>query len=285
MNVLEKKYPEKKIIKTFNILKFGSNKPELVGTGGMSSQYYPADYDFLCKVKTKYNRSKSFIFFKNIINEFANQENLFFVEFKIQKDSDNKYKIFNPEEFTEDYFENFTNDIELCKLDGLIYDNNTFKEVSCIYFFSSEPLDKEQYVKTLLEDQKSYYDKGDYYKSLKRLMLASKYKDPQDFQLIIAITQIFNSVVGQLYQLKNEVDACIIYQDKYPEDMQRVRLFMDKLGLKGVMSSQLENLSKEYAKIFNREALKLYKKLKLPINKLPPFNTIKPQYSRKNIEL
>jgi hypothetical protein len=116
-------------------------------------------------------------------------------------------------------------------------------------------------------------------------MLASKYKEPQDFQLIIAITQLFNSAVGQLYQLKNEVDACIIYQDKYPEDIKRVRLFMDKLGLKGVMSSQLENLSKEYANIFNREALKLYKKLKLPVNKLPPYESIKPQYSRKNIEL
>ena len=251
MNVLEKKYPDKKIIKTFNILKFGSNKPELVGTGGMSSQYYPADYDFLCKVKTQYNHDKSFDFFRNIIYQFASQENLFFVEFKIQIDSEKKFKIFKPEEFTEEYFDNFTDDVELCKLDGLIYDNNSFKEVSCIYFFSSEPLDKEQYVKTLLEDQKSYYDKGDYYKSLKRLMLASKYAEPQDFQLIIAITQLFNSAVGQLYQLKNEVDACIIYQDKFPEESKRVRLFIDKIGLKGVMSSQLEDLSKEYSKIFN----------------------------------
>ena len=43
------------------------------------------------------------------------------------------------------------------------------------------------YIKALLDDQKSYYDEGKYYKSLKRLLLAAKYEDPSDKNLMVLI--------------------------------------------------------------------------------------------------
>lgn len=279
MNVLEKKYPQKNISNAVEILKFGLNKPELVGTGSLSSQYYPADYDFLCKIKTKYDNEKSYKLFKNIIDNFSQSNNLFFIEFKIQRNSENKAKIYDPSEFTKEYFDaNFDDKIELCKLDGIILLDGLLKEISCIYFFKSEPLDREKYIKTLLDDQVSYYDDKKYYKSLKRLMLATKYKNPIDFKLINVITNLFNSSVGALYMLKNEIDACLIFAKKYnetPRGNKIVKMFIKNIGLGNLDVKKLESLSSEYGKLIDREALKYAKEHKLPVGELAKFNTIK----------
>lgn len=278
MDILEKSFPKNKIVDVMNILEFGDNPIELVGTGSMASQFYPADYDFLSKIKIKYNRYNSFLLFKKILEKINNDDDLFFIEFKIQDINDNKYKIFNINEFTKSYFDKNFNNVKLCKIDCIINIDNIFKEVSCIYFFSNEPIDREEYVKTLLKDQLDYYEEKNYYKSLKRLMLAGKYADPPDKSLIMAITQLFNSQVGALYQLKNEIDAAIIFMDKYKGELdnKRIKLFIKNIGLDNVNPSNLEKISKEYDKIIQREALKFYDYHKLKVNKLPKWNSVKP---------
>jgi hypothetical protein len=278
MDILEESFPKNKIVDVMNILEFGNNPIQLVGTGSMASQFYPADYDFLSKIKIKYNRYNSYLLFKNILKEINDDEDLFFVEFKIQDINDNKYKIFKIDEFTKPFFDKNFNNVKLCKIDCIINIDNIFKEVSCIYFFLNEALDRKEYAKTLLKDQLDYYEEKNYYKSLKRLMLAGKYEDPPDKSLIMAITQLFNSQVGVLYQLKNEIDAAIIFRDKYNdnESKERIKLFLKNIGLDNVNPDNLEKVSKEYDKIIQREALKFYEYHNLKVNKLPKYNSIKP---------
>lgn len=282
MDVLEEKYLPRNTSFLYKLLQLGNNPVKLVGTGSMSSQYYPADYDFLSKIETKYTPSKLYNDFKKIFNKIDNQK-LFFIEFKLQqekiegKNEQEKHKIFSVEDLTQNFFSAFFNEnTELCKIDCILFENGIFKEVSCIYFFSNKPLIRQDYVQILLDDQKQYYNAGKKYKSLKRLMLAGKYEDPIDKNLIITITRFFNSMVGKLYELDNIVQATIIYIDNFGIDL-RVKQFINNIGLGNMNPNLLTSLSKEYQKIINDEADRFYKLYKLPVGKLPKWNSIKPK--------
>jgi hypothetical protein len=283
MDVLEEKFLSRDLNFLLKVLKLGNNPIRLVGTGSMASQYYPADFDFLCQVKQKYTPETLYTDFKKIIDNI-DQNKLFFIEFKLQqlakKGKDpKKYKVFKKDEVTPEFFGAYFNkDTELCKIDAIIWYDGKFKEVSCIYFFTgnNKPLIMADYIKALLEDQKQYYDDGKKYKSLKRLMLSAKYENPPDKNLIIAITRFFNSQVGKLYELDNMLQAAIIYMDKYGAD-ERIKLFIQNIGLGNMNPDKLGDLSKDYQKIINDEAGKLYKYYNLPVGSLPPWNSIKPK--------
>jgi len=282
MDVLETKYLSRDLNFMYKVLDFNKNPIRLVGTSALASQYFPADFDFLCVVKNKLNVENTYKEFKKIFDRISKQDNFFFMEFKIQQLAEEgkepeKHKIYKMEDLNLELFKVFFNNkTELCKIDCIIYYNGVFKEVSCIYFFSSKKLDMNDYIKALLEDQQHYYDEGKYYKSLKRLMLSAKYESPPDKNLIIAITRFFNSAVGKLYELDNEVQAAIIYRNKLGDD-QRVRIFIKNIGLDGMDPNKLEDLSKEYQNLINSEALRFYAFYKLPIGHLPRWNSIKPK--------
>jgi hypothetical protein len=281
MDILEKGYPNKKIIDVMMLLRFNNNVIQLVGTSGLKSQLYPADYDFMSKITNKLNTENSFLEFQRILNNIDDRQNLFFVEFKFQLKNDIKHKIFKLEDFTKDtFYKYFNNKIEYCKIDLIYNQEGYFKEVSCIYFFSNEELDKKEYMKALLKDVKDYYNEGDYYKSLKRLFSVAKSKNPPDEKLMVEITKLFNSQVGKLYQKKNEIDASIIFMDKYKDDdnlfnSKLIKMFIKNIGLKNMSPNKLPELSEAYNDIINREALKFYEKNKsIKDYKIEDVNTI-----------
>lgn len=282
MDILEKSYPKNNIVSIMNILKYNKNPLELVGTGSMKAQYYPADFDFLSKITKKLSVKDSYIEFVNIIHNIQLRSDLFFVEFKIQDKDGNKQKIFKIEDLTLERFSKFFNDnLELCKIDCIIMLDGIFKELSVIYFFNPKKPVMRDYIQVLLDDQKNYYEEKKYYKSLKRLMLSAKYTNPPDRNLIISITELFNSSVGALYQLKNEIDACIIFMDKFKDKLneKRAKLFVKNIGFNNLNREQLQQLSDEYGKLIDGEALKFYKLNKLKVGSLPKYNTVKPLYA------
>tara|TARA_R110000868_G_scaffold45_2_gene587 strand:+ start:971 stop:2455 length:1485 start_codon:yes stop_codon:yes gene_type:complete len=186
-----------------------------------------------------------------------------------------KTKIFDMKDFNLNLFEKNYKNVDLCKIDCIIYlKNGMFKEVSCIFFFNPAPLDTVKYRGILLEDQKQYFDLKKYYKSLKRIMVAAKYQEPIDNNFIILITALFNSSIGKLYELDNEIQAAIIYMNKYGAD-DRIKMFINDAGLGKMSPDKLEDISNDYQNLINREALSFYKKYKIPVGKLPKFNTIK----------
>jgi len=279
MDVIEKTYPKQQIITVMNILQFNSNPIQLVGTGGLKSQLYPADYDFMSKIIKKLSVEKSYIEFQNILNDIQKQSNLFFIEFKFQMKNGDKFKILDIGKFNKDTFNKYfkPNNIQYCKIDLILNLSGHFKEVSCIYFFSDELFDAKTYTQALLKDAKDYYDDGKYYKSLKRLMIASKTESPPDRNLIVAISKLFNSEVGKLYQKKNEIDAGIIFMEKYNSlfDGKLVKVFIKNIGFGNMSPDKLQDLSDAYGDLINKEGLKFYEKYKLKAGELPQYNTIK----------
>jgi hypothetical protein len=285
MDILEVKYPEKDIRKLLKILSFNNNPVQIVGTGALKSQYYWADIDLLSKITKKASINDSYLLFLDILDNVKNEPNLFFIEFKIQDKEGNKKKFFNMNEFTQDEFtKHFNNNIELCKMDLIIFLKGTFIEVSIIYFFSDKQLDLKEYVKVLLKDQAEYYKEKKYYKSLKRLLVANKYLDVPDRELILSITKLFNSEIGKLYQLKNQIDAGLIFYDKYKND-KYLKVFVNNKGLRGITVDELRKLSDDYDKLINKEGLSFYKYYGLKAGKLPKYNSVQPKYNYNNISL
>lgn len=274
MDILSKRYPSSQIVPVVNALTYRSGSvvvvPQLVGTGALKSQQYPADYDFLCFV-TKPG-SKPYAAFKDIFSRTAELDNLYFIELKFQG-KDDKHKIFREDEFTEELFNKWFPVSEYIKYDFIINETSgTFKEVSCIYFFGKDEFDKPRYANALLADQKDYYEEGKYYKSLKRLMVAAKAENPPDRKLIVKITKLFNSDIGKLYQVKNEIDAAIIFLERYPSAF--AKRMVDRLRYvagRPLTVQSLKDLSESYGDLIDGAGLKFYKANRLKPGRLPNY--------------
>ena len=255
----------------YEVFKFKNSVPQVVGTASLKSQLYPADIDMLCVLDEKpkgFNEvQRQFI---KIFNRMEAKENLFFIEFKLQnKNKEDKYKFFDINDVDGDFFKNHydADKIDICKIDIIQYQNNKFQDVSIIYFFNKEKVDMESYYDSVLQDQKDYYDEGKYYKSLKRLMVSLKLQDPPNVNMIIGITNFFNSEVGRVYQLNNFITACLTYIEKYGMD-ERVKQFLEKFSLPDdATKKELEEMSKDFENLYNKEALKFYKHFKIPVGK------------------
>lgn len=285
MDILEKAYPIQKILHTMEILQFGKSQIQLVGTGSLKSALYPADFDFMEKVEDNMNVEESFNEFNRIIKDIHDYEDLYFIEFKFQTKDNEKHKIFNKNDFTKQiFYKYFNSNLYYCKIDAIINLDGHFKEVSAIYFFNNEPISVDDYKKALLDDMKYYYDDGKYYKSLKRLLMASKISNPPDKNLIITISKLFNSETGKLYMIKNELDAAIIFLDKfkiegdtYPKQVSKmVNIFLANLGLKGLKLEDIQKISDDYGKLIDGEGLKFYKKYNITVGELPSYNMTHP---------
>lgn len=250
------------------------------------------------KILSRIDFNKLFFVEFKIQNKKENKKGEFYDK---NKDVE-KYKVYNISQVADSlnrYYDE--NKIDLCKLDLIQFDNGKFKEVSCIYFFEAPSIDgnkfydeskysdKKQkkfmknskyasmsdldryYMFSVLEDQKHYYDEKKYYKSLKRFMLASKLSDPPNTNIIIAITNFFNSYTGYVYQINNNIMACMIYMDKFGVD-NKVKYFIKYVLKLGDMNpSKLKDLSDAYSKIYNDEALRFYNYYKIPVGKLMEF--------------
>jgi len=277
MNPLEKGYAPKKIVQVKKALSWKPYTLQLVGTGGLKAQQnFAADYDFVSKID-KFTTESAFDSIDRILQNINDTPNLFFIELKLQNKDGSKIKIFKIEDFNEQSF-NVAFDpeeIDYAKIDGVVDLDGAFKEVSALYFLSSTPLDNAKYQGELLKDAKEKYDDGKPYKALKRMFMAEKLQDrlghAVNIDLINNITDFFNSEVGKLYERMNQIDAALIFHEKYsgPTDMRRLDRFISNIGLAGINVLQLPQISKEYNKIIQREALKFFKKHKLTPGKLP----------------
>ena len=280
-SVLTEKVLNKDNVDLYHIFKFKDNMPKLVGTSSLESQAYPADIDMLCPVKDKPKGAFQFKKqFQTIFKKIANTPNLFFIEFKLQnkpiglEDDVQKFKFYKLEDVDGTFFrDNYKSDlVDLCKIDLVQYlpAKGVFQEISCIYFLNPEQIDKINYIGTLLKDQKHYCDEGKFYKSLKRFMVACKLQEPPNTNVIIGISNFFNSAVGEIYQRANYIMACQIYIEKFGVD-DRVRFFIKKIGLDIMPSDELQAVADDYSKVFNHEAKLFYETYHIPIGHLLPF--------------
>lgn len=269
MDILGKAFPKKELFRVYKTLQFNSVPIELIGTGGLNKQLYPADFDFnsnVGKVKPK----KAFEEFKKIFENIKAVNNLYFIEFKFQNKDGSKAKLYNLDELNEEVFlEHFTSAISYCKVDLVIYFGGKLKEVSSNYIFTRAS-SRTKLKKTLLLEAKEYYDNGDYLKSLKRLFASAKYEPEKYNNLLIAITDFLNSGVGKVYQKYNHLKALELFLEKYNSeyDIKLAEVVLKNLGLQDLDISDISKVAKDYKTLFEKEALAFYSHYKLKPGKL-----------------
>ena len=265
MSVFEKKVPAPNLTPVLEVFQWDTYPFMLVGTGGLKLMKYPADVDGLVKVLT-YTPKSAYDNTKKIIDRIAKQPNLFFAELKLQNKDGEKVKFFSPEEFSREAFYKFFDPetIDYIKFDCVIDLSGHFKEVSCIFFLSKDPLDMKKYQRTLFDDGVHYYESGKPFKYLKRLFMANKLKGFPDNKLLNSIADFFNGPIGKLYAIQNELDAAYIFHKKYqkPFDNMRIERFLSGVKLSGLPFEEIPLVSAQYNDLIQSEAKQFINKIR-----------------------
>jgi hypothetical protein len=252
MNVLQKRTITTEIYDYILPLKYKNNYISLLGTGGLQSQLYPSDLDLFCLIESKENlRSVNYNIRKVLYNTSLNS-NMYFIEAKNQykngeKDKYNKlqdYKLTRP-----------LNDLDYIKLDFVIYIDYNFMELSVIYSFNLVE-DMEYFIKQLKDDKKELYDKGMYYKALKRLFALYKLTNT-NVNMLVELSKFFNSGVGLIYRMNSRLKAIKLILEHYDnfDVMKKVKVSLLDNGLKD--NVDIDKLIKDNDMIIN-EAGKQY---------------------------
>lgn len=254
MDVLEKANPTSALYDIYKHLRFNNVPITAIGTSSLASQDYTSDFDFMSVIRGKVDKDKAFAEFSRIIDNVSRIPKLYFVEFKIQQKDGTKYKIFKTADFTKEYFSHFTAKTKYCKLDGMIFIDGYFKEISVNYLFKPT---KENIHRKLLEDKEEHYHAGNFYKSLKRLFSATRYAKNVDKSLLVKLTQFFNSELGKLYETYSKLETLQLFLEK-TGNTKTAQVVLSNIGLKGLKIKDIPRLAKDYKKLLDVEALKHY---------------------------
>jgi hypothetical protein len=265
MDVLQKKYPSQDIRKYVDILKYKNSPIMLLGSGGLEGQNYPSDIDLFTKISSAEDAKEAFTEIMNMVNEFKDLNNVFFVEFKIQQTNGNKYKFKTLEELENDdfkFYRYFDEKIDYCKFDFVILLDGRYIELSSIYVFNQAPFDANELMKSLLDDRKEMMKEGKFYKSIKRLFAYIKLQpeETMDKDILVEITRFFNSNIGRLYQENSILKAIKLMMETYPDNAEIDKYnnyVFSNMGFKDI--NDIDKIINEYDNLINREGHKFIK--------------------------
>jgi hypothetical protein len=181
-------------------------------------------------------------------------------------------------------------DNTMIKLDCILrYNYSIFMEISEIYVFkvknNSHSSTGEQMHQNILNDYKKFMHDGNIYKALKRLF--SIYKFKKDLGKCKELIKFFNSNIGLLNKIKNDLEIYIIVLEKIP----KIKISEIHFGLQN-LKGQLANIYQfdipnsyltefDYMSKINNK-IKLIKNINLMIEKL---NKILQKIAKKWIEV
>lgn len=261
----------KNVMLSFEILK---NKIYPAGSAFSRSIKYYSDYDLVSYIETKkYKNEKVYDDFKKIFNKIEDSPNLYFLEFKIQQKNGDKQKYYDIDDITKKSFLlYFSDNTDFCKIDFLLWSSNRFVEVSIIYYFDSESItmmkgnnkneiEKEKIVRRLKDDAYDYKNDGNYFKAMKRLYSVANINN--DSNIKKKLESVFNSVLGEKYQLKSKYEALLKAHETFgeqPNIKKRINLELYELGDQ-VKPEQIDAKIKELETFINNNAKTIYDSL------------------------
>lgn len=256
---------QKKILSTLSdvlktlITKLQINKIPilLLGSAGYSINQYPSDYDLFTNIN-KINDLD--LIYSNIISKLLyvlENDNIYFIELKIQLINGTKYKINSIKEIESIYDLNLTRkQIDFIKLDFIIYENYKFIETSLIYSLNKVITNDKKLIDNLNNDVKELMNEGNYYKACKRMY--SIYLLEKNYTKMKKLLELFNSYYGYLYNQNANLEAILTINklklDKSIKTKMKYNLSLYKLKLVDLKRiNQVINLNKN---IINLEAKK-----------------------------
>jgi exonuclease SbcC len=265
MDILEPKSKsefDSKIINLINKLKFQNYPIEIKGSSSLKSQKYFSDYDLFTNISDKIDSETAYNTFYKILQNVLSDIDIYFTEFKVEDRKKRKYKWFPNETFDKDTFFKIFREVDFSKLDIIVWSNNKFIELSIIYKFSNETLTTDQLISNIYKDIDELKNKEkDYYKILKRYFSIFKIKKNND--MLLYLTEIFNSDLGKLYQKVNNLEAIKIIIENYDDKLSKDRVDLNLSEL-GETRKTLNKTIKSLKSILSKEAFKIYSNLPFP---------------------
>jgi hypothetical protein len=230
MNILEKRVHNDDVLNLISNLRFGKEPIELVGSASLRNQRYFSDYDFF-SIVGKSQPKKAFDEIERILHKLSLNPNYYPIELKIQLNSGEKIKKFNPIELDFNEFKKVYKEIDFVKLDLVLYTDFHFVEVSVIYKLNSRKnLTLDEYKNELQMDIAILKKEQKYYKMLKRFFNLYRAENKKD--KLIELIKFFNSESGKLYQYKSNIEAIKLMKEHYKNDKivdQKIKVNLSKI--------------------------------------------------------
>jgi hypothetical protein len=248
-NVLIKKstydyeFEIKDIIK---LLQFKKEPIKLKGSYTIEHLKYFSDYDIETVIKKKYTHKEIFEEFYKILSDILKQENLFFIELKIELMDGDKIRFYPDDTFSFDKFKDLK-DIDFIKIDLVGFINNEFIEISSIYLFNLEFTN----IKTKLKnDIKKYSDENNYYKVIKRTLSLAKIN--KDEKMINDILLFLNNL-DESHILRN-LETIKLMEKYYSKDKNIMKKIDLNLNEKNINKKDINNLINKYSTLINKKS-------------------------------
>jgi hypothetical protein len=239
---------EKRLFNKYKLLNYDIL---VVGSYSLASQRYAADIDSMSLITGRKEWKKVNEQIKLICRDIEIDNDIFFLEFKIQYNDGTKIKFYQYDEV--DIPEKNFNKIYYLKLDSIVFINGVFKEFSINYYFKYP----DDLIGDMKKDIKQFNSEGLYLKSIKRNFSIAKLKN--DKVTAKLITVFLNSRTGKNYELYNNLQTIITLLENYGDDIKvrdKVRVILNFLGIKpfvSVINDKIKILSKQVnadAKLF-----------------------------------
>lgn len=256
MNLLEKKYLNDfppKIKDLFKKLRFKKSFISVVGSSSFKRQKYYGDYDIDNIILKKYSAENAYDEFVKILENILTDDDVFFIEMKLQKLNGDKIKFEKDQKFTFEEFNKYYKDLDFVKIDLVVNYDNLFIELSINYKFNNSKA-LSDISQSLEESMKSEIKDKNYLKAIKRYLsfLISK-GDDADKSKIEMIIDFLNSDVGLKYKVVSNLKALELMGNHYNDDftMKKMRLNLDNLdrlnlGTQKKLEKDIMLLSKKF---------------------------------------
>ena len=251
-----------KIIDVLEKCEFKNYPIKLVGSSSLQSQRYFGDYDGLTVIGKNHKPKEIYDEFKKIITNVYNDQDLYFIEFKIQLINNKKFKYFKNDKLSLETIESNYKNVEFYKLDLSMWHDFQFVDVSIIYQVISD-FNKDELIKGLNEEIKDLIKDKQYYKALKRKF--SIYKLEDNTKKMAELTKIFNSELGLKYKLASNLEALDLVYQHYKDKLTkgRIKINLEYLKLYDYDLNDLMKKAKELKKEVNTEAFEYVKKFNI----------------------
>ena len=260
MSILEKRYlkQEQQYIK--KLLQYKSQPLTLVGSASLNKLLYPSDIDLSTSIPKNTKSEELYTFFNSVIEK--QNDNLYFIEAKIQTQNGEKLKLHNSIKDNKTEFIGMLDkpNVEFVKLDFVAFDSKThhFTEVSCIYNLSNKKQSKLDIKRSIASDMFEYLQEKQYYKALKRWFSILRLQRKTPTADLEKLTDYFNSNMGLLYYNNCGLKALLILLKHHSDPLLRKRVEIVLKDLHYTNTNVATHIKKN-EKLINKSALTFIK--------------------------
>jgi hypothetical protein len=228
----------------------------MIGSASLLISKYYGDLDFAC-IYEKRDATKMYNDLMGVIEKIKNNDDLRYIELKIQKKDGDKVKFGAHDKIDLSTFKKNTN-VDYYKIDIIGYIHKRFTEISINYHpktkITKDTLDKN--VINIKKDIKEYAEEGNYLKSLKRSFTISVIE--KDNEKARVLVDYLNSPIMAKYMIKSELEAIKLLNENYTDDITRNRI---RERLKYLKISNVDDAISRLNKVVQNSAKKIYDKL------------------------